>query len=413
LSPGPPQGARVAAALLFALVLVSGCASGRHVRVELTPGTTLPDQPLHIRVSGLHEAEVATVRVRARDTRGRLWRSAARFRAEGNGTVDLDRQAPLSGTYHRVWGDGLLASLSRPSLGAFFIWSGSRQPSLRVDVLANGRLLASRAIRRRLPHVEQRTLVVARVGLYGRYYAPPARHPRGVPVLVFGGSEGGLSFPLLASVLALRGHPTLALAYFNGPGLPRTHSRIPLEYFARAIRWLRDRPEAGGRRVAVIGVSRGSEAAQLLGVHYPSLVGAVVAAVPSNTALCDLPACSGPAWMFSGRAVPYTKQFDFTQPDDNPAAVIPVERIRAPLLVVCGGRDTVWRSCPYMQAIVARRRHFGRSSRDLAFSYPDAGHFVGSLLPYVVVAPRWLYFKPADERAREDLWPRVLGFLRT
>jgi pimeloyl-ACP methyl ester carboxylesterase len=310
-----------------------------------------------------------------------------------------------------VWGDGLLASLSRASVGAFFVWSGSRQPSLRVEVLANGRLLASRAIRRRLPHVEQRGLVVARAGFYGRYYAPPARHPRGVPVLVFGGSEGGLSFQLLASVLALRGHPTLALAYFNAPGLPPTLSRIPLEYFARAIRWLRDRPEAGGRRVVLIGVSRGSEAAQLLGVHYPGLVGAVVAAVPSNSAICDLPSCSGPAWTFHGRAVPYTAQFNFTQPDDNPAAVIPVERIRAPLLVVCGGRDTVWRSCAYMHAIVARRRRFGRSSRDLVFSYPDAGHFVGSLLPYVVVAPRWLNFKPADERAREQLWPHVLLFL--
>jgi hypothetical protein len=282
LSPGPLRGARVAAALLFALLLVSGCASGRHVRVRLTPGTTLPDQPLHIRVSGLHGGEVATVRLRARDTRGRLWRSAARFRADGSGTVDLDRQAPLSGSYRRVWGDGLLASLSRASIGAFFVWSGSRQPSLRVEVLANGGLLASRAIRRRLPNVEQRTLVVARAGFYGRYYAPPARHARGVPVLVFGGSEGGLSFPLLASVLALHGHPTLALAYFNAPGLPQTLSRIPLEYFARAIRWLRDRPKVGGRRIAVIGVSRGSEAAQLLGVHYPSLVGAVVATVPSK-----------------------------------------------------------------------------------------------------------------------------------
>jgi hypothetical protein len=64
-----------------------------------------------------------------------------------------------------------------------------------------------------------------------------------------------------------------------------------------------------------------------------------------------------------------------------------------------------------MHAIVARRRRFGRSSRDLAFAYPKAGHLVGSLLPYVVVAPRWLYFKPADERGREELWPHVLLFL--
>jgi len=99
---------------------------------------------------------------------------------------------------------------------------------------------------------------------------------------------------------------------------------------------------------------------------------------------------------------------DFTQPTDNPAAVIPVERIDGRMLLVCGGKDLVWRSCAYLRAIEARRKRFERASGDVVFAYPQAGHSVGEFLPYIPGAGRRA---PADERARGDLWPQVVSFL--
>jgi hypothetical protein len=32
-------------------------------------------------------------------------------------------------------------------------------------------------------------------------------------------------------------------------------------------------------------------------------------------------------------------------------------------------------------------------------------------LPYSPIAPRALYLYPADEQAREDVWPKLLSFL--
>lgn len=401
--------------LLLATILVAGCSSGgRNVRVRVIPSRSLADEPVHVRVAGLEPDQRVVVRLSARDARGRLWRSRASFRADAGGEIDLDRTPPVSGSYRGAWGGGLLASLARPAppTGDFYRWSASGPQAFRVDVLVGGERLGGVKFYRRLPRVRQRLLTTVGAGFYGRYFAPPRGHPLRRPVLVFGGSEGGLSFRrILPALLAWRGHPTLSLAYFRAPGLPPQLKRIPLEYFARALRWLRARPGAGRRRAAVVGVSRGSEAAQLLGVHYPGLVGAVVGAVPSNSAICGLPDCSGPAWTFGGRAVPYTRELDFTQPTDDPRAVISVERIHGPLLLVCGGRDAVWRSCAYARAIEARRRRSGRASGDVVYRYPRAGHFVGALRPYAIPAPRWLYFKPADERAREDLWPHVLSFL--
>ena len=193
-----------------------------------------------------------------------------------------------------------------------------------------------------------------REGFVGEYFVPmtPSRDGHAT-VLVFGGSEGGLGSVLLAATLAAHGYPALDIAYFKEPGLPQSLEDIRLEYFAKALRWLGSRPGVDSHRLWVDGTSRGNEAALLLGVHYPGLVHGVVALVPSDAAICSYPGCAGPAWTFQGKAVPYTIQFDDPHPTDDPAAVIPVARIRGPVFLDCGGFDQVWSSCPYARAIMA------------------------------------------------------------
>jgi dienelactone hydrolase len=161
----------------------------------------------------------------------------------------------------------------------------------------------------------------------------------------------------------------------------------------------------------VLGVSFGSQAAQLLGVDYPNLVSAVVASVPSNVATCGLPSCSGPAWTFGGQPVPYTRVFSDPSPSDNPDAVIPDERIHGPVFAVCGGLDSAWVSCLYGRAIMSRLAAHGHPYRDVLYAYPHAGHYVGGLLPYAPIAPRRLYFNQVDQRARANVWPHLLSFL--
>lgn len=73
-------------------------------------------------------------------------------------------------------------------------------------------------------------------------------------MLVLGGSEGGDSVSVVdtAGILAAHGYPTLALAYFKEPGLPSALERIPLEYFARALRMLRRQPDVDPAHLVVI-----------------------------------------------------------------------------------------------------------------------------------------------------------------
>src|SRR4029079_2432814 len=155
--------------------------------------------------------------------------------------------------------------------------------------------------------VTETPLLVSGAGFLGRYYRPAPRANRPVPVLLIGGSEGGLSMTGEAALLASHGYPALDVAYFGAYGLPHNLERIPLEYFVRAARWLGRRPGVDGRRLVVYGVSRGTEAAQLLAAHFPKLFAGVV--ILSPLARVD-PSCvpghlggGAPAWTLHGRPV--------------------------------------------------------------------------------------------------------------
>jgi dienelactone hydrolase len=409
---------KVWSAVAIAAVLALGASSAGsahpdRVRVEVTPASTWIDAPVHVRVTGLRSNQVATLSLRGRDARGRLWGSSARFRAGSQGTIDVDRAKSLSGSYTGVWGTGLLATLARkaPLEGTLFYWNEVTPNALRLAVKVGKRVSARATFRRGLPGsaVHERSLSLAGEGIFGQYYAPAQPSAASPAVLVFGGSEGGLRTGRIAELLAARGYPALAIAYFDEPGLPRTLSAVPLEYFEHALRWLGGQPGVDPARISVFGISRGGEAAQLLGVHYPVLVHAVVATVTSNAAACSYPGCDGPAWTLEGHAVPYTNGLPV--PEQDGEGVIHDELIRGPVFLACGGRDEVTLSCPYARAIVQRLQRFHHPYVDELHAYPEAGHFVGALLPGVPVAPHWLYFSAATERAREDVWPKLLRFL--
>ena len=333
--------------------------------------------PLHIVARGLRAHERVTATASLVDLLHERWTSHLTLSADARGVV----RVPMSLLWSLRHGDAFGPALD--ALGEI------------VTVSVEG---AERSFRW-LPQtrLEFREL---RRGFYGDFFARP--HSHGPPVLLFGGSEGGLAAFDEARLLASRGFPTLALAYFKEPGLPHTLSRVPLEYFARAARWLAHATHE--RRVVVYGVSRGSEPALLLGVHFPQLVRGVVALVPDNVVLRS-PTVSGPAWTLHGRAIPF--QYEPGPPGPAP---IPARRIRVPLFMDCGVVDELWSSCP--MAHVLARRHRGRTE---LLVFEDGGHGVGDLEPNVPQHDPVLEGMNALSNARYRVrgWPKLLAFLRS
>src|SRR5581483_5173037 len=154
--------------------------------------------------------------------------------------------------------------------------------------------------------------------------------------------------------------------------------------------------------LTVLGVSRGSEAAELLGANFPALVHSVVAVVPSNVA-------NGPAWTLGGTTIPYTSDVNDPHPTDNPDAEIPVERTRGPIFLACAFDDDVWPSCEYASAMILRLRAAKHPYHDVLVAALTAKHALGYLVPYMISsAPP----PDGDEAGYELVWPKLLAFLK-
>jgi dienelactone hydrolase len=316
------------------LALLSGCAAATPVHISVDHPVALWDQPLRITVSGLRPYERAVLRATSSDQAGRKFASSTPVTADAHGRIRLSGDAAV----RVLWSLRLLGLPAGVDFGYDIPRSGATI-TLRVS--------AARTTIRRLTVAQGVHVVRVRHLFVGEFFSPARTGARRPGVLVFGGSEGGLSTTGLAALYASHGYPSLALAYFGAPGLPRNLVRIPLEYFARALRWLRRQPGVDPSKLAVEGISRGSEATQLLGIHYPQLVHAVIAMVPSNGAVCGIAraSCSGPAWTLYGKAIPYAVVGSQYTPYP-----FPDERIRGPIFLDCAGADELWPSCPMAQA---------------------------------------------------------------
>ena len=403
----------VVAAIGAALLAGCGASHGPPAAI-VTPRDTLATESVDVAVGGLAAHAPVTLTLRSRDRDGVMWSSSARFLADADGRVDLGRSAALSGSYQGVWRMGLVASMLPDAGNADYQWELTRPFRFTLTARQRRRTVATTVFVRRFMKgpIVARFPDLRQAGFVGSYFTRRGAS-RAPGVLVFGGSEGGLATESLAAALAAYGYPSLAIAYFGEPGLPRTLSRIPLEYFERALAWLDRQRAVDPRSTAVLGISRGSEAALLLGLHDPTQVHAVIASVPSDAANCSYPTCGGPAWMLHGRPLPYTHEWDDPLPTDNPRALFPVERIAAPILLICGGNDQRWVSCQYSAEMMQRLRLHRDPYPHALLRASLAGHGVGSLMPDEPQVGGTSPTAVADERAREAVWPRVLAFLAT
>lgn len=386
-----PRRPAVAAAAIAVLGL-AGCGS-RAVIVHVEPTEASFDVPFSIDVRGLPAGRTVTVAFSGTAAGGVVWAGRLTRRADAHGRLDLPDEYLLARM--RARGD---------AIGAF-------PTQIEVIVRAGGKTASTRATRHPLAtaslvRTDERP---GGAGFVGEWITPPHAR-RHTAILLFGGSEGGLTQGSLAETLAAHGYPVLHLAYFAEPGLPSALRRIPLEYFERALTWMAEQPQVDPQRIVTWGWSRGGEASLLLAATFPHLVHAAVGYVPSAYVF-DAPAAPGvPAWTLHGRAL-------------EPGA-IPIWRSSGPVFVVGGYDDRLWPSGSYVAQIAKELHDHGR--RDVtALAYQGAGHMLFEAVPPQIdvspvgygqvqtnYGPLDLGGTPqADELALERSWPRLLRFL--
>lgn len=407
---------RLAALLLPAFSIVAQ-------NLTVVPGHVMFDEPAAIKASGLHPGERVTIRAELVDGAGHDWQSHADFVADSEGAVDVSTTAPAAGSYKEVSAVGLIWSMMPRERNVALYQPIRNLGSQRIEIALTrkGEPDIRTGLEQESVPPGTRVTQVREEGLRGVFLAPPGQgtHPG---VLVLSGSNGGAPIRP-AAWLAAHGYAVLALAYFRYEDLPSMLEAIPLEYFERALQWMAKRPEIAGRRIAVMGTSRGGELALQLGSMFPQ-VSAVVAYVPADV---RFPACCGAthvpfAWTWEGRPLPYMPLRMARAPEFATRAAIQVENTRGPVLMISGEDDHVWRSWEMADSVVARlkRAHFAYRFENL--KYPHAGHAAGR----PGIQPAWhsemrhpvsgrgmdLGGSPkGDAESSLDSMPKVLAFL--
>jgi dienelactone hydrolase len=397
---------------------VAGCGPGHRERavIGVDAPVALADRSVHLTISGLTPHDTIEVSGAAQDYQGQSWRSRAVFGADDHGVVGLEKARPRSGTYTSVDGMGLFWSMIPPSgspdTSAFvptFLESRAAY-DVQITVTEHGRRLAARTLTRQWlsPGVIHKSLTLAADKVDGDLFLPPPTRGRHPAVLLFGGSDGGNDGKFDAALLASHGYPALSLAYFRDPGLPATLHDIPLEYFARAARLLAAQPGVDRAHVVARGVSRGSEAALLLGQLYPRLIHGIIVYSPSNRINPGLGAhgADGDPWTWHGRPLPQE--------------VIPLDHVDGPVLAIAGAQDRLWPMASTWARQIMTALDHDRFPHQ-ALIYPGAGHGVGTF-PYGAVGVT--VTNPTDgatlhlggtragnAAAKAQGWPKVLAFL--
>jgi uncharacterized protein len=276
---------------------------------------------------------------------------------------------------------------------------------------------------------------IERPDIVGNFYPAIGKSSGGV--LVIGGSDGGISATAdnIAKALSEAGFDAMAASYWGAPGQPLEMKELPLEALDASIDFLKKKSN-GGQRVAIMGYSKGAEAALLLAARRSDLAG-IVAGAPTNVswqALDFIGAFVGgtSTFSFDGKALPYLPYsgvdfFDgptvfeihdisLRRAANHPSAAIEIEKSKAPVLLLCGRKDLIWPACDMAKSLVQRAGD-NATKQPRLLSYPEAGHGVlgpphRGVLREDPLVTKLTRTAEADAEAREDAWPQVIAFLR-
>jgi pimeloyl-ACP methyl ester carboxylesterase len=449
---------------VLAVLACSVSAASEHPRLTVTPAAGLVDAPFHVVLEGVLPGSRVQISAARPDVSGRTWTAIGEYFADADGRIDIDAAPSLGGSYegvspHGLWCSAIPAAPDR--LGAYLAQL-PQHPELgtspKLDVKSVYRVtLAARIEDRSIAAATATRSYAAGIvaeevstadGVRGRFFPAAADQTPKVPIVVVAGSGGGLPEEQ-AALLAAHGHPALAQGIFGYKDLPTTLRAIPLESFRAGARWLERR--TGAHKVAIMGTSRGSEAAGLAASYFPDDFSSAVVYVPSHLSngAFDLSIKEVvAAWTFEGKPLPADRgETDSNNADavthseqppgfigtpyylqtwSDPAIAarlgIPFERMSGPVLALGAGADQMWPSFIGAAQIGRRLAAHGAVDRAEVHIYPGAGHMVarvgsGGPLSSFVFHPVAKDFEAtgglpnANCEGSYDAWDKVLQFL--
>ncbi len=420
--------------------------------MEVHPISGPADETILVKViDGPPESEV-TITVAVKDAKDHRWESRNVFRTDTSGTVDISREAPVSGSYTStdpagpIWSMRFTSEDVAPSMFAA-PWD---RLEFTFTAEAGGAAESRVAVRRWGGPGVTRSEILGE-GFVGFLFEPAGGGPHPAVALI-SGTTGTQPVEPTAALLASRGYMAMVVGYMGLEGLPKTLCEVPLETLAAGIRRLSANPSVDGERVGVLCASVGAEGALAALSEIEGLATqAVVAIAPSSViwqAMSEGRPPKKSSWTLGGKPLPWVplhgeqlvpeliKNALLKRLSRHPRpsalhlrsaysaglrdrsavenAEIRVERIEAPILFVSGSDDQMWPAAEMVAALMRRRAQARRPS-DQHLNLAEAGHIIRPpFMPTTVTWTENLYSGGTPEgsaKASVKAWAEILQFL--
>lgn len=283
---------------------------------------------------------------------------------------------------------------------------------------------------------------VEKDGFHGKLYRSENPDYKGKALVVFSGSDGRFALAcMLAELFCEKGISAMAIAYINAPGLPDSFEQVPMESVERAALRLK---KDGYSKVGVWGISMGAELALLAGCYFPEVISCVIAASPINISTQGLSKKDGihfypcAAYSYRGKSLPYmafsisgisklqllketlkNKEpgfYSYYEPlvkDPEEAAVIPVEKIQGPVLLISGEMDAMWPAKTAADFLIERLKEKKFPYEYQHLSYKHGSHYMVPMHLYtekMFKAER--KYKKESDSMKQDQMIKTLEFLK-
>ena len=269
-------------------------------------------------------------------------------------------------------------------------------------------------------------------GFHGALFESEKNPYKNKILIICSGSDGDFeNSKKNAKFLSDNGINTLALGYFNIPDGPSVISKCPIDYVEKASNYLKS---IGYEKIGIWGISMGSIYALLSACYYPDLISLVIAASPCYfvTQAMDSKkniSLNSSTYSYKGEDIPYEPytvqmtmfknifqsiinlepNFSYLyEPLMNKVSeehIIPVEKMKAHLIIFSGKLDHLWPSTESGELIMKRlkEKNYAYPYEHIIFEY--GGHLMTPIqtkLDKFMKANR-KYPKEAEEYRKQHL----------
>lgn len=373
--------------------------------------------------------------------------SFACFKTDKEGKILLNKNEPITATYTGIDSLGIFWSMTKPTYKNEelpFNINNLDWNTVYFQLESEGKIISKKDLQlvKTKPGIECE--VIKQQDLVANFYYP--ENKQNIPLIILlGGSEGGIGANEYAKIISLHGYAVMALGYFGMENLPKGLIKVPLEYFYNAIDWAKEKQFIDTNKIVIAGGSIGGEAALLVASMRKDIKG-VVAAEPSNVMWQGISnGLSGlffrkSSWTLNGKELPYLKhntfsvvkqyasgktQIEFLKMHEAiftedyseiEPAIIKVEKINGPVLLIAGKDSKMWPSY-YMCEEIRKRLDSLNFEHPVEYLYYDnVGHKIPSpeLEPTIDYKYHQLAVGGTDSEnaaAQIDSWNRMIKFL--